>query len=231
MAVLRTTLAMVLAVLASWCATTAAASAAASSRAPAADCETLDLTDAAAVREHADAATDVFAGRVRTVRARTTDRDGDGRGGDAPRQDPDSDVRRYDHAVTVKRTFRGDLEFNQEVRVVTRPRTADNGFGKLTAGRWYVFFVVADEGRTALYATCDSGTQALMDGLSSEAEGALEGALAEPDEEMPEVSLTAPEDGAGSAPSYGRLAAPGAALALLGVLGLLLLVRVGRRRA
>ena len=40
----------------------------------------------------------------------------------------------------------------------------------------------------------------------------------------------APEDGARSTPSLGRLAAPGAAVALIGVLGLLLLARIASRR-
>ncbi|KAA1427886.1 hypothetical protein [Nocardioides antri] len=239
--VLRTTLALVLAVLAlGWGATppvSAATPAGGAATAPAARCETLDLTDAAAVREHADAVTDVFAGEVRSVRPRTTI--GPGEGGpdngstnDAPRQDPDSRTTRWDHTVVVKRSFRSDLEYREQVRVVTLPGTEDNGFGPLRAGRWYVFFVSAEKGAPYLVATCDSGTQALpREGLPAGLAADLQGALDETTQEAPEVALMAPEDGAGSAPSYGRLAAPGAALTLIGVLGLLLLVRVGSRRA
>lgn len=201
-------------------AATAVPAATAPTTAAAADCGTLDLADGAAVRERADAVTDVFLGEVRIVRPWPP----------ARRQDRDDRVRRYEHAVVVRHTFRGDLRFREQVRVVTHPRTDDNGFGRLAVDRRYLFFVSARHGGAALVATCDSGTQALVNGLSAGLQSAIDSALTDPDHDAPEVALSEPEEGAGSDPSFTRLAAPGLAVVLIGLLGLLLLVRVGSRR-
>ena len=75
-----------------------------------------------------------------------------------------------------------------------------------------------------------SGTQQLQGGLGARLRDFLDETLAEPEDTVPSYTLSAPDDGARSTPALGRLAAPGAAVALIGVLGLLVLARVGSRR-
>jgi hypothetical protein len=84
-----------------------------------------------------------------------------------------------------------------------------------------------------LLAESCSGTTRLGGGLSAGMRDQLVETLREqtPEETTPDISLTSPDDGARANPSLGRLAAPGAALALIGVLGLLLLARIASRRA
>lgn len=227
---LRTTLTLAVAVLACWFTPTAVAAEPA-----AAECAPLDLSNTGAVREHADAVTDVFAGRVREVEAVTSIGGGEGKanqtGTDAPSQKPDARTTGWRHTVVVQVPFRSAQQPGDRVVVSTKP-TADRGLGRLKEGATYLFFVTDEQGRDALVAAPCSGTQLLPRGLGASLRDALHKALDErgDEEPMPDYSLTAPEDGARSTPSLGRLAAPGAAVALIGVLGLLLLARMGARR-
>ena len=223
-AALRTTLALMLAVLACALLPAGASAAAAGS---AADCDQLDLSDATAVREKADAVTDVFAGKVRSAKALSSVGGGAGRAGreDKPRKPSD-----WEHTVQVAVGFRTDLRSGDRVSVTTTP-TSDGGLGKLEIGATYVFFVTTEQGMDHLVAEPCSGTQLLRGGLSAQQQSGLEDALADdPGSSTPTVALSEP-DGTRSVPALGRLAAPGGAVALIGVLGLLLLARVGARRS
>jgi hypothetical protein len=239
-AALRTTLATVLVALA--CSSSPALTptpAAAVTPAPA-ECEPLDLNDADAVRESAAAVTDVFAGRVREVKPRTAVGGGEGKAdqdnepSDGPTRDPDPRLTRWQHTVTVESSpFQGELRPGQPVLVVTQPAGRAGGLGKLEEDATYVFFASGEEGRDHLVANACAGTTKLDGGLSADLRDQLDATLGEQAEggSTPDFTLTEPDDGARSTPSFGRLAAPGAALALIGVLGLLLLARIASRRA
>lgn len=248
-AVLRTTSTMLLLVLACWNVSTPATAAPASpagSSPP--NCNAVDLDDAIDVRAHADLVTDVFVGQVRTIKERTAVGGGqgttDGTNGatdDPTPNDPTPDdptpndhksrTVGWEHTVLVRFPFRGSLQLRDQVLVDTGT-VRDDGLGKLEAGATYLFFASGDEGMDHLIAEPCSGTQPLPGGLSAGLRDSLQGIL----DEQPEVStpldymLSTPEDGVRGTPSLGRLAAPGAALALIGVLGLLLLARIGSRR-
>lgn len=225
---LRTTLAVAVAVLACWFVPTTG-----SASATAVDCPPLDLANATAVLESAGAVTDVFAGTVREVVPVTSAGGGQGKndqGNDgAPTQKPDARVTSFEHAVVVKDSFRGSLEPTNRIRVVTQP-TADDGFGRLKRGAVYLFFADAEAGMRAYLVDACTGTQQLPNGLGAELRDFLDATFAEPEDPAPSYSLSVPEDGSRSTPALGRLAAPGAAVALIGVLGLFVIARVNARR-
>ncbi|KAA1421944.1 hypothetical protein F0U44_06700 [Nocardioides humilatus] len=192
------------------------------------DCEDLDLANTTAVVEKADAVSDVFAGKVRSAKAVTAIGGGAGRAGqeDKPRQPSD-----WEHAVQVTASFRTELQPGDQVPVFTTPLATD-GLGKLEIGATYLFFVTTEAGMDHYDAEPCSGTMPLRGGLSAQQQSALEDALGDASGGvMPEVELSAPSDGTRSIPEWSRLAAPGAAVTLIGVLGLMLLSRVGSRRA
>jgi len=235
-AALRTTVAMALAVLACWFGTATAATAA-PTHAGAADCEELDLNNPTAVLARAEAVTDVFTGRIVAVEPRTTVGGGEGKANqtgsttDAPQQDPDTRTTGWQHTVVVKVPFRSTLRSGDRTLVVTTPLTDKVGLGRLKAGGTWLFFASGAEGMDHLVAEACSGTQLLQEGLSADLQSSLEDALdGETDDPVMPVTLSVPDDGASGAPNFGRLAAPGAAVALIGVLGLLLIARVGARR-
>ncbi len=246
-AALRTTLATALVALACAFATTPAATAGPTAGPTAAECEPLDLDDPAAVQERAAAVTDVFAGKVREVEPRSAAGGGDGKTGktDTTEQDPqptdrsgdeqprptDPRTTRWQHTVTVVSPFQSAFQPGDRTLIVTQPAGIAGGLGKLEKGATYVFFVNGEQGMDHLLAGTCSGTTKLVGGLTAEMQSRLEETLGEPaDEAVPDYSLTAPTDGARSTPALGRLAAPGAAVALLGVLGLLLVARISSRR-
>jgi hypothetical protein len=235
MAALRTTLATVLVVLACGSAAMSAATPAAAT----VECTRLDLDNATAVRARAERVTDVFAGKVREVEPRSAagGGDGDGKAGqdnepsDGPTRAPDRRTTRWQHTVTVVIPFKSALQPGDRALIVTQP-AGDGGLGKLDQGATYVFFVSTKQGVDHLRAARCSGTTKLPDGLTAEMRDQLDDTLGEPPAEdtTPDYTLSAPDDGARSTPSLGRLAAPGAAVALIGVLGLLLVARMSSRR-
>jgi hypothetical protein len=240
MAALRTTLATVLVVLACGLAAMSAATPAAAT----VECTRLDLDNATAVRARADRVTDVFAGKVREVEPRGAvgGGDGDGKAGqnnepsdgpsDGPTRAPDPRTTRWQHTVTVVIPFKSALQPGDRALIVTQPAGDAGGLGKLDQGATYVFFVSTEQGVDHLRAARCSGTTKLADGLTAEMRDQLDETLGEPPAEdtTPDYTLSAPDDGARSTPSLGRLAAPGAAVALIGVLGLLLVARMASRR-
>ncbi|WP_322937362.1 hypothetical protein [Nocardioides bizhenqiangii] len=244
-AALRTTLATVLVVLGCWFAPTATTTATATAASTPAECDPLDLDNPTAVREHADAVTDVFAGKVSDVEPRTSVGGGEGKAnqGDEPSDGssdgptgapdtPDRRITRWQHTVVVDIPFRSELQPGNRVLVVTEPSGEPGGLGRLDVKATYVFFVSGEQGMNHLIAERCGGTTK-VGALSAEQRDRLAEALDEQttEETAPDYSLSPPDDGARSNPSLGRLAAPGAALALIGVLGLLLLARINSRRA
>jgi hypothetical protein len=220
---------MVVSVLACWClpATGAAASAPV-------DCPPLDLGNATAIREKADGVTDVFAATVREVAPVTSNGGGEGKANqtstDAPSQKPDARIISFEQTVVVEDSFRSGVVPGDRVRVVTKP-SADDGYGRLKEGAVYLFFATDDAKKRGFRVDACSGTQLLQGGLGARLRDFLDDTFAEPEDDTePSYSLSAPDDGARSTPALGRLAAPGAAVALIGVLGLLVLARVGSRR-
>jgi hypothetical protein len=237
MTALSRTMLVALLLAASACGGAATPSAAATGAAI--ECEPLDLQrpDATEIRNRADAVSTVFAGEVLRVRARETVGGGEGRVSDPETgstpgtpQQPDGAVTAWEHLVSVQAVFRGDTARGKREAVVTEPRAAD-GVGRLRTGETYLFFVDVEPGMDHFTAAA-CGAARLRQGLGVRIERVLKAALQEPpaEPEPPQVTLSTPDDGAGEAPALTRLAAPGVALALVGVLGLLLLARANRRR-
>lgn len=207
--------------------------------APAADtCRPLELddpraVDVAEVRARAESATTVFVGEVAAVTSRDRRRPGstpDAPGSSSPGADEPAGTTTWRHSVRVGYVFRGDLDRRRPVEVVTTEEGRD-AVGRLRRGATYLFFAEGDPAAGPLTTTgCGAATR-ITGGLTSRLRDVLDAALQEPEPEpTPEVALAAPEGGSGDAPSLTRLAAPGVAVALIGLLGLALLARIGRRR-
>ncbi|HWJ08104.1 MAG TPA: hypothetical protein VNS46_01930 [Nocardioides sp.] len=176
-------------------------------------CGALDVTDTEAVAAVAEGATDVFLGRV--VQPVRVAGGATAQPGTAPR-----DVA-YDVLVDVPIT--GDIAADKRVEVVLVG--VEGREEPLRRSRRYLFFTTGEN--AALRADgCDgyaSGT--MLDAATLEE---IRTALtAEP--ETPDVVLSRPE-GSDEPPDLGRVVAPGAAVSLIGVLGLVLISRLGRRR-
>lgn len=211
----------------------------------------VDDLDAGLVRELGAMADDVFIGDVDSRRGVDAVGGGagqaetarpDDRGGDDPRRAAPT---AYEHVVTVMPVFTGDLDPGRKVVVVTETE-AEDGLGPLTPGQQYLFFTTdvetgsaslsdaddkaTDGERPRLDAAACAGTTRLPRGFSADLRRELDGIL---DQGAPvpaaPPAFTEPEGGSGEPPSLGRAVAPGVALGLVGVLGLLLLSRVGRR--
>lgn len=181
-------------------------------------CGALDVTDTEAVAANAEGTSDVFLARV----VRQVDTAGGATSSATAGATPGA-PRDLAYQVLVDVPITGDLVADQRVEVVLAGVAARDE--PLRRSRRYLFFATGEN--SALRAdACDgyaSGT--MIDAATLEE---IRTALtAEP--EAPDVVLSRPE-GSDGPPDLGRVVAPGAAVSLIGILGLVLVSRVGRRR-
>ena len=183
-----------------------------------------DDLDADLVRTFAADADDVFAGQVlsRTTHAGKVQQSGSRK------------LQSYMHTVRVTKVFEGDLSSGDKVMLRTADKRVHHGLGPLQKGSTYLLFTRdADLGKkmaTVTAAAC-AGTTALPDGLSARLRDQVDQILAGDTAPSAEPVLSDPSGGASEPPTLSRTIAPGIALALLGVLGLVLFSWLGRRRA
>lgn len=175
-------------------------------------CEQFDLGDPSQVRDKATAADAIFEGRVLRSRKRV-------------RSSGDADVA---NQVRVLSVYDGDLADGDVVTIITG-LTRDDGLGRLTRRGRYLFFATEQANGTLIATQC-GGTTELKGAMPGEFRTVLQQVLAEAEAEAAEVTLSEPDDGTSTPPSLGRSIAPGIALGLVGVLGLLVVIGLGARR-
>ncbi|GAA1508546.1 hypothetical protein [Nocardioides humi] len=178
-----------------------------------ADCAGLDLTDEVAVDQRAAASDDVFVARVDAAA-------------------PVSGSGRVGYGVTVERSYLGDIAKGQQAAVtIDWPVGAQPG---VQQGSSYVFFT--EDTVDGIVADACGGTVLLPKGLTPKIADSLEQFLASvepppaPTPTPEPVRFHEPADPLGDPPQIGRVLASGAAISLIGLLGLLLVSRLGRRR-
>lgn len=175
-------------------------------------CEQFDLGDPSQVRDKATAADAIFEGRVLRSRKRV-------------RSSGDADVA---NRVRVLSAYDGDIAEDDVVTIITG-LARDDGLGTLTQRGRYLFFATEQSNGTLIATQC-GGTTELEGGMPGEFRTVLQQVLADAEAEAAEVTLSEPDDGTSTPPSLGRSIAPGIALGLVGVLGLLVVIGLGVRR-
>ncbi|HEY0951930.1 hypothetical protein [Nocardioides sp.] len=132
-------------------------------------------------------------------------------------------ARTVEYAVRVERIYKGDLD-TTDATVTTLARARACGLPDLRPDTSYVFMTAGAD----LEITSTGGTSPASTSRVARVERLLgSGRAAEPPAPVEATFTTV-----GEAPtSFERVAAPGAALVLVGLLGLLLVAGLGRRRA
>ncbi|MDQ6526940.1 hypothetical protein RB608_25210 [Nocardioides sp. LHD-245] len=178
-----------------------------------AECPPVDLTDERAVDQRAAASDDVFAGRVDVAT-------------------PTAGSGRVSYVVSVRRAWRGDVAKGQQASVtVDWPVGAQPGVAQ---GASYVFFT--HDTAAGIVADACGGAVPLPGGLTPKIAATLKAYLSSvepppvPEPQPTPVSFHQPDEPLGDPPQIGRVLASGGAISLIGLLGLLLVSRLGRRR-
>jgi hypothetical protein len=135
--------------------------------------------------------------------------------------------RYWSHEVRLVASFRGSARAGGTAHLVLTPVRTKAGRA-LTKGATYLFF--ARQRSSAFSAPRCGGTVLLHHGLTSALRSRLTTDLSSSGGQGVDVHLTTPRSGVRDLPHLGRLLAPGAALALIGVLGLVLVGRMARER-
>lgn len=181
-------------------------------RAMPADCAPVDISDEATVDQRAAASDEVFVGRVDAAA-------------------PVAGSTRVGYGVSVERVWLGDVAKGQQAAVTIEwPAGAAPG---VRQGASYLFFT--QDSPEGLVADSCGGTVLLPRGLTPKVASTLRKFLesvAPPPAATPTpepVSFRAPDEPLGEPPQIGRVVASGAAISLIGLLGLLLVSRLGRR--
>ncbi len=137
------------------------------------------------------------------------------------------------NAVEVDRVYKGRIDTPQQVVGTTQRTVSTCGLGQLQTGRRYLFVVEAAGATAGEAAWTDdgcSGTRVATQTLLTEVEGILgAGEPATPPPPPPAAVLS--DVDTAEPTSLSRAAAPGLALMLLGLLGLVLVHRAASRRA
>ena len=181
-------------------------------QAPAHACKCVNTTTA----EDAAAADAVFSGTVRETHKPEPDDSGRIKG-------------LVTYVVDVDRVYKEEgTVVTGTVQVSSQQASASCGLGNLPPGTEYLFFAKARD--AGFRASSCGGSRPATTASVSDVEGVLgPGKQMVPDGAKPELVLTAVETAA--PPTVGRLAAPGVAVALLGLLGLVFVRVAGSRRS
>lgn len=133
----------------------------------------------------------------------------------------------YTHEVSVDLVYKGRVD-SPEIEVVTGGRQSGGcGLGRLAADENYTFFVRL-QGEVLMAAPC-GGTSRTRPALTAQLEALYGEGMAPTPAPTPVEAEITPVAAAAEPADLSRALAPGAAMVLIGLLGLMLFRRLGRR--